>query len=58
MLYYRYSKAKGVVKLQDLDKKIEQLERLVVKVDKLLYRVIQIAGTISILKIAIKAWFT
>lgn len=51
-------KQEGVVKLDSFTKKIEQLERLLAKVDKLLYRVIQIAGTISILKIAIKAWFT
>lgn len=38
--------------------KIKQLEELLVGIDKLLYRLIQIAGTIGILIMAIKSWFT
>ena len=51
-------KDRGVIKLQDLIKKLDQLERLLVKVDKLVYRLIQIAGTIGILILAIRSWFT
>ncbi len=39
-------------------KKIEQLERILKGIDKLLYRLIQIAGTIGILIMAVKSWFT
>lgn len=44
--------------MEELLKKIDQLEKLLVKVDKLIYRLIQIAGTIGILILAIRAWFT
>ncbi len=47
-----------MIKLQDLIKKLDQLERLLVKVDKLVYRLIQIAGTIGILILAVRSWFT
>lgn len=37
-----------------LEKFLEQLERILIKIDKLLYRLIQIVGTIGILIMAIK----
>ena len=43
--------------MDDFEKKIEQLERILKGIDKLLYRLIQIAGTIGILIMAIRAWF-
>lgn len=44
--------------MEDLEKKIEQLERILKGIDKLLYRLIQIAGTIGILIMAVKSWFS
>lgn len=43
--------------MNDLEKKLEQLERILKRIDKLLYRMIQIAGTIGILIMAIRSWF-
>lgn len=43
--------------MNDLEKKLEQLERIFKRIDKLLYRMIQIAGTIGILIMAIRSWF-
>lgn len=44
-------------KVNDLIKKLEQLEQTLKRIDKLFYRLIQIAGTIGILITAIKSWF-
>ena len=47
-----------MVKLNDLIKKADQLIKFLEKVDKLIYKLIQIAGTIGILILAIRSWFT
>lgn len=44
-------------KLEELEKILDQLDPILTKVDKLVYRLIQIAGTIGILIWAVKAWF-
>lgn len=43
--------------MDEFEKKLEQLERILKRFDKLFYRLIQIAGTIGILIMAIKSWF-
>ena len=47
-----------MIKLNDLIKKADQLIKLLEKVDKLIYKLIQIAGTIGILILVIRSWFT
>lgn len=44
--------------MDELENKLEQLEKVFKRIDKLFYRLIQIAGTIGILIMAIKSWFT
>ncbi|MBR0484485.1 MAG: hypothetical protein IJJ69_06895 [Oscillospiraceae bacterium] len=43
--------------LKKLEKVLDQLDPILQKIDKLVYRLIQIAGTIGILILAIRAWF-
>ena len=47
-----------VINMEKLEKILDQLIKILRKFDKLVYRLIQIAGTIGILIMAIKAWFT
>lgn len=44
--------------MEDFGKKLDQLADILKKIDKLVYRLIQIAGTIGILILAVKGWFT
>lgn len=43
--------------LKKIEKVLDQLDPILKKIDKLVYRLIQIAGTIGILILAIKTWF-
>lgn len=44
--------------MEEFEKKLDQLIRIVKKLDKLVFALIQIAGTIGILILAVKTWFS
>lgn len=44
--------------MDEFGKKLDQLADILKKCDKLVYRLIQIAGTIGILIMAVKSWFS
>lgn len=44
--------------MEEFEKKLDHLIRILKKIDKVVFELIQIAGTIGILILAIKTWFS